>query len=432
MSVLFPSRGFRRTRERASGLLFAFGVDDLSTDLPTGQTLSLTRASGRTVYDASGRVQSIAHSQWPWSMQYNSTAAVWEPVLDLQPTTTNLCLQSENFGTTWAAVGTPTRTAAATTCGDLSLDLIGDDASGTLEGYTQTVTFTANAVKAVSLFLKAGTSTSTVVRLRDTTASANRLLAVITWASGVPTVTMTTGTSFGTIACYGSVYRFLFQTTSVTAANTNSLEVYPATTSALAASGTGTVYAGGVQAENAVAPGSYRKTTTATASNTGDLVSATVVVPVTSAFTVYLRVARPFWSGVTSGWSGTMLLFGQASSVTNGWWLIELDPINQRVNASLGQAGSGQVSYRTIPSTGLFDVCVQYRNLTTAGQSRIDIGDGNGFAAYSSTVAAISQWDSTTTYLGDRIATSQPYTGIRRAIIASGERTLSEMQGLAV
>src|SRR5690349_13582031 len=76
---------------------------------------------------------------------------------------TNLCLQSENFGTTWAAIGTPTRTAAATTAIGVSLDLIGDDDAAGLEGYSQTITFTSDAVKAVSVFVKQGSSTSSVI-----------------------------------------------------------------------------------------------------------------------------------------------------------------------------------------------------------------------------------------------------------------------------
>jgi hypothetical protein len=115
------------------------------------------------------------------------------------------------------------------------LDLLGDDSATVLEGYSQTITFTGNALKAVSLVLAAGTSTSTVVRLRDTTAGTNRLLATITWAAGVPTVTMTTGEKAGEpVALASGGYRVGFQTTSVTAANTHLLQIYPATTAALA------------------------------------------------------------------------------------------------------------------------------------------------------------------------------------------------------
>lgn len=428
MPALFPTRAFRRTRERASGLLFAFGVDDLSTTLTTGQSLSLTRATGRTVVDSTGRVATIVHSQYPWSSVYNSAESVWEPTLDVRPQTTNLCLRSEDFGTTWAAIGTPTRTAAAKAIGQVSLDLIGDDAAGTLEGYSQVTAFTGNAVKTVSLVLAAGTSTSTVLRLRDTTASANRLLATIAWSAGVPTVTMTTGTNIGTIAMANGGYRFQFQTTSVTAANTNQLEVYPATTSALAVANTGTVYAGGVQVENAVAPGPYNKTLGSTVTSNRDLLSASVTLPL-SDFTVYLRIARPHWAGLTTGWPGDFGLFGPATAVTYGSWALYFDPVGQNMRSLINQAGSGAFASQAIPATPFMDVCAQFTGITSAPKTRIDVG--GGFSAYSSTIAPISQWESATTYLGGD-ASSSAGASIRKAIIAPGLRTLAEMRGLNV
>lgn len=427
MPSLIPTRAFRRTRERASGLLFAFGVDDLSPSLLTGQTLSLTRATGRTVVDSTGRLATITHSQYPWSSVYNSTESVWEPVLDVQPATTNLCLQSEDLSA-WTSIGTPTRTAAAKRVGDVVLDLIGDDAAGTLEGSSRTITFTGNAVKTVSLILAAGTSTSTVVRLRDTTASANRLLATITWSGGVPTVTMTTGTNIGTIALANGAYRFQFQTTSVTAANTNQLELYPATTSALAVANTGTVYAGAVQAENAVAPGPYVKTGAGTATSNRDLISASVAIPIAD-FTVYLRLARPAWAGLTTGWPGDANLFGQNFAASNGSWYLSFDPIGQNLRTSIGQAGTASFASQSIPVAPFLDICAQFRNLTSAPQTRLDVG--GGFGSYSTSPAAISSWDNTTTYLGGDSASTYG-AAIRRAIIAPGLRTLAEMKGLAV
>ena len=186
---------------------------------------------------------------------------------------TNLCLQSEDFGTTWAAIGTPTRSAAAKTCGVVNLDLIGDDDVTAVEGYSQTVAFTGNAVKAISFFFSQGSSVATTVRLRDTTAPADRLLGVITWSAGVPTLTMTTGTLLQISGPYGSsgVYRAEVLTTSVTATNTNSLQFYPATDAALAVLATGDVYVGGVQAENsALLASSYIKTTTGAVTRNAD------------------------------------------------------------------------------------------------------------------------------------------------------------------
>lgn len=429
MPFPFPTRGFRRTRERASGLYFALGVDDLSSTPITGQTLAFARASGRTVLDTQGRLATLVHSQFPWGGAYNSVEGLWEPVFDAQSGATNLCLQSENFGTTWVAVGTPTRTAAAKACGDLVLDLIGDDTAATLEGYSQVVGFTGNAVKALSLFMAAGTSTSTVVRLRDTTGAADRLLQTITWSGGVPTVTPTTGTSISVIACAGGVYRFLFQTTSVTAANTNQIEVYPATNAALGVAATGTVYAGGVQAENKVNPSSYIKTTTATVTVSTDTLTTTVTIPLDLDFTVYGRLARPSWAGLTTGWGGTLTIAGQPATGTNGRWWMEYDPANTRINAGLSQAGAGFTSFQTVPASGPFDFVAQFTGMLTAGKSRVDVG--GGFSSYSSTVNPISQWQANTLNVGFE-GTSAIDAGIRKLIIAPGARTLAEMRGINV
>lgn len=431
----FPSRGFRRTRERASGLLFAFGVDDLSTTLPTGQTLALTRASTRTVLDSVGRVTTIGHSQMPWSSAYNSTEGVWEPTLDTGDERTNLCLQSENFGTTWSAIGTPTRTAAAAKCGDLSLDLIGDDAAGTLEGYSQVVTFTASATKAVSLFMKAGTSTSTVIRLRDTTASANRLLAVVTWASGVPTVTMTTGTNCGTVACYGGVYRFLFRTGTVTPGNTNQLEVYPASTSALAVANTGTVYAGGVQCENFDYPRAYVKTTTATVTHNKDHLQCTIgFVP--QDLTIYGRLATPQWRNVSPSTSsiGVVQLGTAANSLL---YILRAGGSTQLRAAILDASTTALTADQTLPATDLYDFCAQFVNLTTAPKCRLDIG--SGFGSYSSTGTGFTAFGNTTMLLGTLSTTLTGVgadtcmnSGLRKLIIAPGARTLAEMRWINV
>jgi hypothetical protein len=428
MPMLFPSRGFRRTRERASGLLFTFGVDDLSTSLVTGQTITATRASGRTVFDTQGRVATITHSQIPWSGVYNTTAATWEPTLDVQPAATNLCLQSENFGTTWAVIGTPTRTAASKYVGDVALDLLGDDAAGTLEGYSQVVTYTADAVKALSVFMAAGTSTGCVVRLRDTTASANRLLATITWSAGVPTVTMTTGTHLGTTICAGGAYQFLFQATSVTAANTNQIEVYPATTSALVTTNTGTVYVGGVQTQNASVPYAYAKTTTATVTTSADVVTAGLNWTPQD-FTVYARVHRVPWLSATGS-----IVAGVAGGNNTGarWAMTLISGTTPQLWATLHDGTTAATQTANLTAGDVLDFAVKYTGVQTGGTVYLDVGSGYG--AGISGPAGISAWAGTTMALGaiDAVGNSPLTGGLRRLIIAPGARTLSQMRGLAV
>jgi hypothetical protein len=150
----------------------------------------------------------------------------------------------------WSSVGTPVRTAAASVGNGCPLDLLSDDSGAALEGYTKAVTFTGNDVKILSCLVSKGSSTSSVIRLRDTSAPANRLLAVVTWSGTVPSIVMTTGTNLSStlVDSVTNTYRLVFATTSVTAANVNQYEVYPATDAALATANTGTVYLGDFQA----------------------------------------------------------------------------------------------------------------------------------------------------------------------------------------
>lgn len=425
----FPSRGFRRTRTRASGLLFALGVDDLSSALPTGQTLALTRATGRTVFDSTGRVATLAHSQLPWSTAYNAAEGLYEPVLAADRAATNLCLQSENFGTTWSAIGTPTRSAAAAACGTLSLDLIGDDAAGTLEGYSQVVGFTGNGAKAISCFVKQGSSTTTAIRLRDTTAGANRLLAVVTWSGGVPAIAMTTGTSLSTIPCANGVYRLMFQSSSVTAGNTNQLEIYPATNSALATSQTGNLYVGGVQAQNWPWPQAYVRTTTGTATANADVLTATFDAAPQD-LTIYARLPAPAFLAGLSGTGAGLFSLGNIASGASFYGFLQAAGIS----ITLTDGSTAVSASAALTASTWYDVAMQLTDVATAGRVRIDAGSGYG--SYSSTTGAISAWGSTTLRIGHLEDGGGPgYQldgGLRRLIIAPGARTLSEMRGLAV
>lgn len=178
----------------------------------------------------------------------------------------NIILQSENFLTSWGPVGTPVN-ASAGAVGALALTTVTDDSAVDVEGYEQSPTFTGNGVKAVSLYVNQGTSVSSGIFLTDTTAAANRLLGFLTWSGGLPVVAMTTGTYLGYeifTTEYNGVYRLKFATTSVTAANANTIRIYSAYNATDGGTPTGSLIIGGVQAENALVPSSYVKTTTAT------------------------------------------------------------------------------------------------------------------------------------------------------------------------
>jgi hypothetical protein len=282
----------------------------------------------------------------------------------------------------------------------------------------------------VSLVLAAGTSTSTVVRLRDTTAGTNRLLATITWAAGVPTVTMTTGEKAGEpVALASGGYRVGFQTTSVTAANTHLLQIYPATTAALAVANTGTVYAGGVQAEDAPFPSSYRKTTTATVTRNGDSLTYPALWPMQDNETWYVRMARPQWADLTGTLQDGFVV--SRGSTTPRLYLY-FDSVSRTMYTQLWDGTTLASVSAAMPSGtgGFIEIAVQVADLTTAGKARIDTGAGYG--SYSGTTGPFASL-TPTLVIGDGSYSlgSQVDSGLTHVVIASGLQTLATMRGVA-
>ncbi len=192
----------------------------------------------------------------------------------LEDATTNLCLQSENFGTTWAmGGGTGTRTASALTCGTVSLDLLVDTDAVNQTVWSQAFVFNGPfpAAKGVSVIVAAPTTAAaggSYVQIYDTTASIERLGATITWSGGAPVVSMSSGTYLGTEALANGCYRLLFATSACVADN-HLVAVMPA----LVPNQTGNLYVGGVQIEDAAFPSSYIKTTTAQVRRASDALS---------------------------------------------------------------------------------------------------------------------------------------------------------------
>jgi hypothetical protein len=393
--------------------------------LNSGQTATFVRDTIAYGVDSAGLLHKIANYQW--RTQRAGTASPYEAALLLEQARTNLCLRSEDFGTTWAAISTPTRTAAAKTCGDLVLDLIGDDSAGSLEGYSQVITFTGTAAKAIGIHLAAGTSTETVLRLRDTTAGANRLLLAITWSGGVPSVVMTTGSAAGSpVALANGVYYFEFQTTSVTAGNTNQLEVYPATTAALAVANTGTVYAGGVTAYNALFGGSYLKTTSGTVTRNGEALTFPALWPLSSDETWYVRLMNPLWNGLSGTLTDNYVL---SRGVTGSRLAIRFEAAARSIDAVVYDGSTTQFRADPIPApvSGYIDLSVQFKNLRTAAAAAIDTGAG--LSAFCTAVTGLGSLTNSI-YAGDAAWSTgnQAHVGVTHLKMASGLQTLAYMR----
>lgn len=173
----------------------------------------------------------------------------------------NVCLRSEDLAN-WTPVGTPTLSTAHTSTG-ISLDLLGDDSAVALEAVQRSVAFTGNGTKPISVYVRAGSSGFSAIQVSDASAGQVRLFALVTWSNSVPSVNATTGTYQGYEIHGNGVFRLLLTTTAVTAANTNNIILYPACDAAADVSLTGTLYIGGIQAEDGTTHTPYINTTTA-------------------------------------------------------------------------------------------------------------------------------------------------------------------------
>lgn len=262
MSAPFRAAVPSRVPDRLSSLLLHWNSHDQSVDALSGQVGTFERTTlGGAMVDSLGNVWASVRRQARWDMVLDPVTGRQRAGLLLEPAKQNLIFPSEDFSS-WTNVGTADVSTGGLH-GDLQLIAVNDNASGALEGRTKAVTFGSTGVKFLRITVHQDSSTSSVLRLRDTTASANRLLATVTWNSdGSPAVAMTTGVFIGSRwFSAGNSWELLFQTTSVTHTNTNQVEVYPATTAALATSNTGTLQLGGVGVYDAVVPRSYLKTT---------------------------------------------------------------------------------------------------------------------------------------------------------------------------
>ena len=400
-----------------------------------GRSSTTTRFTNDGAYGNMGSVASgkVATSWYDLDADSKREA----PGFDLLPQAINLCLQSENFGTTWVAVGTPVRTGGSVVVGTLSLDTLEDDAAGTLEGYTQTIAFTGNAVKALSLFVGQGTSTSTAIRLRDTTAGTNRLLGVVTWNSnGTPAVAMTTGSYLGTERLAGDrtntptpVFRLLFQATSVTAANTNSLEVYPATDAALGVAGTGTVFSGGVQAEDAPVPGAYVPTTVATVTRLRDVYSLTSLGAVPGATSFYVRFIER--GGITQSVAGTESRILRLSEYATAQISIDTAAGFYRLRR---RTVAGAFLDSTAASAPVYGDRVELLGVLNADGSVAltqAVNDTAVTAATSTVTALDGRWGNTNLYLGNESGTGNPLATILNVVIMRGVASLATARSAA-
>lgn len=388
------------------------GEADITLGMGTGSG-TFTRATTATTVDSTGQIISVA-SGVPRSY-YDPTTLEYRGYL-AEGARTNKVVQSQDFGTTWVATGSPTRTGGALTLGVLSFDLIGDDSAAAAEFYSQVVSFTGNGTKAISIFVKEGTSTKSFIRLRDDTAPANRLSVNITWSGGVPTVAMVTGTDLGSVSYPNGIYRLNFLSSSVTAANSNNLQIFPACDSAIDVTAVGNIYAGGVQAEDASFASTYIPTTTASVTrNTDVLIYPFAGNASASAGTAYAET-QTFWTSVT-GVAECLIDFGDRSALY----------IDSGASSTMRIGDGTNVAFKS----GLFELftAVRKRASSWGGAGLLVTGDG----AQATAGAFDGAMPSTAIGIGGNAtgATSRAWFGtIRNARIYQNQFTAAQLQAI--
>jgi hypothetical protein len=255
-------------------------------------------------------------------------------------------------------------------------------------------------------------------------------VSVVTWsAAGVPSLNTITGTSLATKYIGQGVYRFEFQTTSVTAANSHSIEWTPADNGA---ADTGNVYAGGFQAEDAPFPSSYIKTTTATVTRAADALSVTFGHNATDTETWYARIARPVWADASGSITISPYVFriGTASptTVTVSPYLL-YQAAARTVEAGIDSSSTDRTATASVAS-GTQTIAAKFASLTTGGTVTLDVGAGYGSASAAATAG--DAFSAQTLYIGTSSAAGNELFGVLLDLVAArGAISMQGMQGKA-
>lgn len=294
-----------------SSLPFCWLAED-GLDARSGQTGTFVRGSvGASRIDSVGNVWGSAHTQPRYEAVLDAVTGFSRRGLLLDPPLTNLILYSDDLSN-WTANGSPPTATIWRDFGIMSMWSLQDNASGTLQSWSRSVTLTGDGVKDGVLHVAQDTSVSSVLRLRDTTASADRLVLQVEWSGGIPVVTAHTGTFVGQRLLTNGAWEIRFLTTAATAANAHTVFIYPATDETFTATPTGKVYFGGAALYNLTRVASYSESGAAADSVVNEYMNWTLTLPKRRVW-MYLAYTNLGGLAVTGSGSG-FCVFGDIAS----------------------------------------------------------------------------------------------------------------------
>jgi hypothetical protein len=237
--------------------------------------------SGIAVWGA--QLEPVTYQTTPSTYNATTSAAYYGPRFDYDPVTlaakgllieeqrTNLVTYSDQFGSWVNSGATVTANTIAAPSGETSADTIAR-ATSVSDSVYNSVTFTGDAVKTISVWIKKGTSPSSLINLYDATATVYRLWADVTWSGTTPVLAFTNGSLISSTNYGNGWWRLELAATTVTAANTNRFYIHPGRTGSVNGD---TVYCWGAQAENATFATSYIPTVASQVTRSADVATMT-------------------------------------------------------------------------------------------------------------------------------------------------------------
>lgn len=259
--------------------------------------ITFSRASTATRINASGLIEAVASGAA--RIDYDPVTLAAKGLL-VEEQRSNVVLNSSAFGS-WTnnAVTVNADTLVAPDGTTTADELV--RTTSTSDSRYQTVTFTGDGTKSVSIYVKYNTSPSFMLFLYDSTAVANRMLIEFSFTAGVPSASTVSNGSVEAIENFGSGwYRIKVLCTGVVAANTNIIYVYPARTGSANLQKTSFW---GVQGENGSFATSYIPTTSASVTRSADVASvATSAFPYSATEgTLIIKATPPNYAAAASG-----------------------------------------------------------------------------------------------------------------------------------